>query len=98
MCIFKMFGSALFSSLCMPYTVVLRKSNSQAKKAHVGEVIKKLNKENKSLFGELLETRSQKLKREARKGPAFPRSTEPQLKVKFHLQHGGTGKHYHRAM
>jgi hypothetical protein len=62
----------------MPYTVVLRKSNSQAKKAHVGEVIKKLNKENKSLFGELLETRSQKLKREARKGPAFPRSTEPQ--------------------
>ena len=77
-CIFKMFGSALFSFLCVRCTVSLRKSYSQVKKRSVGEVIKKLNKENKSLFGELLETRSQKLKREVGKGPAFPRSTEPQ--------------------
>jgi hypothetical protein len=62
----------------MRYTVLLRKTNSQVKKGTVGEVIKKLNKENKTLFGKLLETRSQKLKREAGKGPAFPRSTEPQ--------------------
>jgi len=76
--IFKMLGSALFSFLCVRYTVSLRKSNSQVKKRNVGEMIKKLNKENKSLFGELLETRSQKFKREVRKGPAFSRNTESQ--------------------
>lgn len=73
-----MFGSALFSFLCVRYTASLRKSNSQVKKRNVGEVIKKLNKENKSLFGELLETRPHKFKRELGKGSAFPRSTEPQ--------------------
>lgn len=73
-----MLGSALFNFLCVRYTASLRKSNSQVKKRTVGEVIKKLNKENKSLFGELLETRSQKFKREVRKGPGFPRCTESQ--------------------
>lgn len=76
--IFKMLGSTLFSFLYVRYTASLRKCNSQVKKRNVGKVIKKLNKENKSLFGELLETRSQKLKREVRKGPAFPRNTESQ--------------------
>lgn len=73
-----MFGSALFRFLCVRCTVLLRKSNSQPKKGHVGEVIKKLNKENKALFGELLESKSQKLKREAAKRPAFAKSSEPQ--------------------
>jgi hypothetical protein len=73
-----MFGSTLFSALCIRYTVSFRKSNSQLKKGNVGEVIKKLNKENKSLFGELLETRPQKRKRESKKGPAFPSSAEQQ--------------------
>ena len=76
--IFKMLGSALFTFLCVRYTASLRKSNSQVTKRNVGEVIKKLNKENKSLFGELLETRSQKFKREVKKGPGFPRYTESQ--------------------
>jgi hypothetical protein len=58
--------------------VSLRKSNSQIKKGNVGEVIKKLNKENKSLFGELLETRPQKRKRETKKGPAFTTSAYQQ--------------------
>jgi hypothetical protein len=74
----KMFGSTLFSALCIKYTVSFRKFNSQLKKGNVGEVIKKLNKENKSLFGELLETRPQKRKREAKKGSAFPSSAEQQ--------------------
>lgn len=73
-----MFGSTLFSALCIRYTVSFRKSNSQLKKGNVGEVIKKLNKENKSLFGELLETRPQKRKREAKKGPTFPLTAEQQ--------------------
>jgi hypothetical protein len=73
-----MFGSTLFSALCIRYTVSLRKSNSQLKKGNVGEVIKKLNKENKALFGELLETRPQKRKREAKKVPAFFSSAEQQ--------------------
>lgn len=73
-----MFGSTLFSPLCIRYTVSFRKSTSQLKKGNVGKVIKKLNKENKSLFGELLETRPQKRKREAKKVPAFPSSAEQQ--------------------
>lgn len=73
-----MFGSTVFSALCVRCTVSFRRYNSQLKKTNVGEVIKKLNKENKSLFGELLETRPQKRKREAKKGLAFPSSAEQQ--------------------
>jgi hypothetical protein len=72
-----MFGSALFGALCIRCAVSLRKFNSQLKKGN-GEVIKKLNKENKSLFGDLLETRPQKRKREAKMGPAFTTSPEQQ--------------------
>jgi hypothetical protein len=56
--------------------ILLRRANSQIKKGVVGEVIKKLNKENKTLFGELLETRRQKRKREAGKGLAVALSAE----------------------
>lgn len=73
-----MFGSALFGALCVRCVVSLRKFNSQLKKENVGKVIKKLNKENKALFGELLETRPQKRKREAKKGPAFTISADQQ--------------------
>jgi hypothetical protein len=76
-CIFKMFGSSLFSVMYTRYTILLRKCNSPIKK-RTGEVIKKLNKENKLLFGELLETRPEKRKREARKGPAIASSAEQQ--------------------
>jgi hypothetical protein len=75
---FEMFGSSLFSVMYTRYTILLRKANSQIKKGTVGQVIKKLNKENKALFGELLETRPQKRKREARKGPAIASSAEQQ--------------------
>jgi hypothetical protein len=73
-----MFGSTLFTVRYVGYTVLLRKCNSQIKKKNIGEVIKKLNKENKSLFGGLLETRPQKRKREARRKPASVSSAEQQ--------------------
>ncbi|XP_069686853.1 mitochondrial genome maintenance exonuclease 1-like [Periplaneta americana] len=64
-----MFGSALFSTIYKRHSVVLNKpkTTSQAKKINIGEIIKKLNKENKSLFGDLLETRPEKRKREGKK-------------------------------
>lgn len=74
-----MFGSTLFRVMYTKYTILLRRANLQTKKGNVGEVIKKLNKENKSLFGELLETRPQKRKREAREGPQISSSSEQQL-------------------
>ena len=66
-----MYAFSLFSVTNKMCVVISRHKTStvQIKTANVGKIIKKLNTENKSLFGGLLETRREKRKRQLKNVP-----------------------------